>query len=210
MTDDEWGKTADDTAGSSRATDTDRIDRSPAPDRSDVPSRTETTDRRTENGDTQTEESAAAVDPHGPMGTVVPSGSEPMSRLAATAIGVGIIIPVTALVSILPGISAWLVFVGPLVGGGIAGYLRGNDMKESAKTGGLAGCVVASPALLIAGFFIYGPLKVLFGDASAGGADYGLSLLVGVFLLFVTVLGILFAAVAGAIGSMVTDRNAPS
>jgi len=105
--------------------------------------------------------------------------------------------------------SSWLLFAGSALGGGIAGYLRGSNTKESALTGGLAGGIVAIPALLAGGLFLYISGSVLIGDASADGVDVGFALVVAVFFLIAAALSVLLAAIGGAIGAMVTDRPAP-
>ena len=65
------------------------------------------------------------------------------------------------------------VFLSPFVGGAVAGYLEGTDVRRSVKIGGIVGGVVAlvvgSLALL---FFYVGPYETLQAfSAQAGGSQ---------------------------------------
>ena len=67
------------------------------------------------------------------------------------------------------------VFLSPFVGGAVAGYLEGTDVRRGVKIGGLVGGIVAlvvgSLALL---FFYVGPYETLQGlSAQAGGSQSG-------------------------------------
>lgn len=88
--------------------------------------------------------------------------------------------------------------VSPLLGGGIAGYLRGGERLDGAIVGGIASLLAGLPAVVILGFFGWGVIAGL-PDPSVYG---GLSILLAAF--FVGALFVLaVAAILGGIGGVV-------
>jgi len=123
-------------------------------------------------------------------------GSDPSSRILAAIVG--------GVISFLIG---WIPVVGPIPGGAVAGYLRGDDVKESALTGLLANVLAAVPAILLAGLFLVlgGIGAAVDGDGTAAlGIFVWLLIFAGSFLYFFG-----FGALGGAIGAKLTDRRAP-
>jgi|GEM_PF-1301812 len=119
---------------------------------------------------------------------------EPVSRLMAAGIG-GV---VSLFGSLLP-------VIGQILGGVVAGYLRGPDTRESTICGALAGLIASIPSALFFGFLLF--LGIL-GSAAGGGGAEGVVFL---GLLFVTVIGIFvgLGAAGGFVGAMISDRSSP-
>lgn len=156
-------------------------------------------------------------------------GPEPTSRLAAVLVGAALligftvfgpflVIPFVAVLGASVGaleivtLLALLVFglAGPLTSGGVAGYLRGSDLRESTLTGALSGLAVGLPfGLLSSAMWVFlGTFAT--PSTAAGDSSIGLfyaSLAVGIFFQ----VGLLAAVcgAGGAIGAKLTDRRAP-
>ncbi len=122
--------------------------------------------------------------------------TEPSSRAMASLAG--------GVVSFFLG---WIPLLGPLSGGFVAGYLRGDDTKEGAIVGFLANLLASIPGALFVGLFlVLGGLGAVV-DGS-GEAALGLVVWLVIFgAIFVSFYG--FGALGGVIGSKVTDRSAP-
>jgi len=72
------------------------------------------------------------------------SQREPSGRFTAAVIG-----------SVGSFFFGWIPILGPIVGGFIAGYLRGPDKQESALTGVIANVLASIPFLLFAIFGVF-------------------------------------------------------
>lgn len=125
-------------------------------------------------------------------------GTEPTDRKMAALVGGGF----TFGMAIIP-------ILGPVLGGGIAGYLRGSNAKESTLTGMLANAVGVSPLILLAGFmFVFGTLESLLVEGGTSEAIAGLwvySVLFGVPIVYFLICG----ALGGLVGAVLTDRGDP-
>ncbi|PSP54714.1 hypothetical protein BRC82_09270 [Halobacteriales archaeon QS_1_67_19] len=94
-------------------------------------------------------------------------------------------------------VTAPLLPLAAIVGGGVAGYLQRGDLAAGAKVGAIAGAMAAVPAVLFAwlvvGFFLLG-----------GASAFALGSVFAVFVL-VAVVGYLVGASAlgGAVGAYV-------
>ncbi|SEG36467.1 DUF5518 domain-containing protein [Halobellus limi] len=69
---------------------------------------------------------------------------EPSGRLISAFIG-----------SIAAFFLGWLPFLGPVIGGGISGYLRGKNNRESSLTGFFATVIASIPFILFAIFGVF-------------------------------------------------------
>lgn len=122
--------------------------------------------------------------------------SDPTGRYLAAFVG--------AVVSFFLG---WIPLVGPPIGGGVAGYLRGSDTRESALTGVLANVLASIPMLGLAFLFmLFGGVGVLStgdGEAALGMVIWGL-IFAGSFLYFFVLGGL-----GGALGASLSSRRAP-
>jgi hypothetical protein len=123
-------------------------------------------------------------------------GGRPSGRYISGVVG--------ALAAVFLG---WLPLIGLIVGGAIAGYLRGSDNKESAISGLVAHGLASIPLMAIIGFFfVFGGIGVVAsGD---GGAALGLFIWAGIFVVgfvFYFVMG----AIGGVIGAALTSRAEP-
>lgn len=131
-----------------------------------------------------------------PTGTANQAPAEPMGRVGAALVG--------AAVSLFVG---WFPLVGPAFGGIAAGYLRGDDVTESALTGTLGNVIASIPLLLLALLFI--GLGTI-GAIVEGNGDAGLGL-----VIWLIVFAISFAyfyglgALGGVLGAKITDRGTP-
>lgn len=124
------------------------------------------------------------------------SGGDPSGRYLSAFVG--------GVVSFVVG---WIPVVGPAIGGGVAGYLRGSDTKESAISGLIANVLASIPMMgLAALFLILGGI----GAASDGASDVALGLFLWA-VIFVASFVYFFAlgAAGGALGAAVTNRRAP-
>ena len=94
-------------------------------------------------------------------------------------------------------VTAPLLPLAAIVGGGVAGYLQRADMRAGAKVGAIAGALAAIPAFLFAWF--------VFAVLLFGGADVFAFTLIFSVVLFVVVTGYLVGAGAagGALGAYV-------
>ena len=112
---------------------------------------------------------------------------EPSSRLKASFVG-----------SIGAFFFGILPLVGPIIGGAMAGYLRGSDGAESALTGALATIIASIPLLLIAG--LTGLTAIVGGDSEALVSTILLVVLSGAYFYA-------FGALGGYIGSAFSNRE---
>jgi ribosomal protein L40E len=119
---------------------------------------------------------------------------DPASRLMAAGIG--------GVVSLFGGL---LPVIGQILGGVVAGYLRGPDTRESTICGALAGLIASIPSALFFGFLLF---LGIIGSAAGGGGFEGVVFL---GILFVTVIGIYvgLGAAGGFVGAMISDRSPP-
>lgn len=124
------------------------------------------------------------------------SPAEPMGRLAAAGIG-GL---VAFFASVIP-------LVGHIGGGVVAGYLRGDDRRESTICGAYAGSIASIPTVLLFGLlFFIGAI----GGASEGAGSF-IAVVVGgvVVIAFVTGIYAGLGALGGYIGAAITNRGTP-
>lgn len=124
------------------------------------------------------------------------TGSDPSGRYLSAFVG--------GVVSFVVG---WVPVVGPAIGGGVAGYLRGSDTKESAISGLLANVLASIPMIgLAALFLVLGGM----GAASDGASDVAIGLVLWA-AIFAASFAYFFAlgAVGGALGAAATSRRAP-
>ena len=77
-------------------------------------------------------------------GNRVQQGRDPSNRFTAAIIG-----------SIPSFFFGWLPILGPMFGGFVAGYLRGQDKQESALTGTIANIIASIPFFLFAVFGVF-------------------------------------------------------
>ncbi|RQG95190.1 DUF5518 domain-containing protein [Natrarchaeobius chitinivorans] len=130
------------------------------------------------------------------QGTAQHQQKEPTDRYIAAAIG--------AVVSFVIG---WFPLIGPIVPGVVAGYLRGENTKESAITGTLANVIASIPIVLVlALFFGLGALGTLVEGNGEAALGFGV-LLIMVVISFVYYFG--FGALGGVIGAELSDRGEP-
>lgn len=117
-------------------------------------------------------------------------GKEPSGRLISALIG--------GLFSLFLG---WIPFLGPIMGGGISGYLRGSNRKESVLVGTLANVLASIPFILFAAFGTVA--QVVEGTVNT---------FVGWVILMIVVLIYFYGcgAVGGLIGSEFTSRGEPN
>ncbi len=104
---------------------------------------------------------------------------------------------INALIGAVVGTVAGAVLpFGPLLGGGVAGYLEGGDRSDGTKVGLIAGLIALVPTVVV-GFFV----MVLFGLFSVGAGD-GLALgaLGLLFLLIVLAFGLVYVVGLSAAG----------
>lgn len=117
------------------------------------------------------------------------SQREPSGRWIAAFIG-----------SIVSFVLGWLPFVGPILGGGLAGYLRGQNNRESAITGTIANIIASIPFFFFAIFGVFA--QILEGTV---GTFVGWVFLVVISLTYFYGCG----AVGGWIGSEFSNRAQP-
>jgi len=136
-------------------------------------------------------------------------GPEPLGRLTAGVIGgvAGFAIAVTF--NVVPVVGTVLGLAGPVIGGGIAGYLRGSNTKESTLTGALAGVVGSIPLVLFAGLVLVLFGALLVGDGGDITVSGGLMIVAAFIVVFAVVLSAVLSAIGGAIGAGLTDRREP-
>lgn len=118
------------------------------------------------------------------------SQREPSGRWIAAFIG-----------SIVSFVLGWLPFIGPILGGSLAGYLRGQNNRESAIAGTIAKIIASIPFFLFAIFGVFA--QILEGTV---GTFVGWIILVGGALIYFYGCG----AVGGWIGSEFSNRAEPS
>jgi cytochrome c biogenesis protein CcdA len=121
---------------------------------------------------------------------------EPSSRIIASGIG-----------SVFAFLFGWLPFVGPILGGGVAGYLRGSNRKESAIVGLMATVIASIPFLLIGAFVGFANVfQIVAGQHQNPGSAF-----LGFVIFIMLPLGYFYicGAIGGFIGAEFTDRNAP-
>lgn len=111
------------------------------------------------------------------------------------------------------------IFLSPFVGGGIAGYLAGPDIRKGIKVGGIIGVTIAvlfsSIALLYIYYGIYQPLSALMetspdGMAQGAGQTFNaiiLPKLVATALFFGG--SIIGGLIGGGIGSYIAAHQPP-
>lgn len=127
-------------------------------------------------------------------------GTQPSSRFTAAVLG--------ALLSFFVG---WVPFLGPIAGGVLAGYLRGEDTKESAITGSIANFLASLPSLGIAALFL--SLGVLGAATSSDGGGSELAVGLAAWLLIFAVSFLYywaFGAIGGVLGAAMSDRGYPA
>jgi len=102
--------------------------------------------------------------------------------------------------SIVSFLFGWFPIAGPILGGSFAGYLRGQNNKESAITGTIANVIASIPFFL---FAIFG----VFAQITEGtvGTLFGWIILVGGSLAYFYGLG----ALGGWIGAEFSSRASP-
>jgi len=223
MTDDSWGDRTDssETNGDSDSNDwttnssTTDEDGSWGSDRADdgrawgEPNDQYEQDRHPKRGGERTTEH-----PHGGVNQNRQPGPEPTSRLIAALVGGTVGFMAAAVMGVIPLLGLVLGPAGLLVGGGVAGYLRGSDTKESTITGGLAGALASVPtALLMAAFaLLFGFSTIVTPEADGGSAGVGVGIIAifGVFTLMGVAIAVVMSAVGGAIGAEITDREPPN
>lgn len=138
-------------------------------------------------------------------------GPEPSGRWIAAVIGAAASFTIGVVVSFIPIVGGLLGLAGTLVGGGVAGYLRGSDTKESALTGALAGVLVTLPFVLLLAVVMLFFGAMFVEEIAMAGFDGGLFFLVfGVFVMVGVAINAVLSAIGGAIGAMVTDRRPPN
>lgn len=101
------------------------------------------------------------------------------------------------------------VFLSPLVGGGVAGYLKGPDIREGVKIGGIVGSIVAVVSsgivLLITYYSIYQPIMAV-QRAPVMSGEFGYSQILLPYLVvavFLFVSSTVTALIGGGIGSYI-------
>lgn len=127
-------------------------------------------------------------------------GTSPSSRLAAVVLG-----------AILSFFVGWVPLLGPIAGGVLAGYLRGEDIKEGAITGTLANFLATLPSIaLVALLVVLGALGATTGsDADMTNFAIGM----GAWLLILAVSFVYywcFGALGGVLGAAMSDRGYPA
>ncbi|RQG94446.1 DUF5518 domain-containing protein [Natrarchaeobius chitinivorans] len=126
-----------------------------------------------------------------------------------TLVGTGISILSLVLVSYFEPLAVG-VLAGPIFGGFVAGYFRGNDIRQGTLVGIVPGAIASLPATVLVAFLLF--ISLLWG---MGSRDFTTSLVIallpaGIVLLIGAVIGAVLGLAGGAIGARATDRPAPT
>lgn len=107
----------------------------------------------------------------------------------------------TAILGALVTVAAAFVPFSPVLGGGVAGYLRAGDAASAVRTGALAGVLATVPVLVVYAAITWTLLGTGSGLTGLIALVFAVSLLVSV--AYVTVL----SAVGGYLGDLMLGRN---
>lgn len=115
-----------------------------------------------------------------------------------------------AIVSIIAGFLPFVSFVGPLLGGGVAGYLQRAGPRDGAGAGALMGVFLAVFGVvlqILAPVLPAFPAAVVLGPWARG---FGMGMLDGIVAIIAAsaVLLVLVGAVGGAIGGALGGQRA--
>ena len=142
--------------------------------------------------------------PHAAQSTA----SEPSGRLLAGGVGGLVALFCAIFGGLVPLIGIFIVLFGFGIGGGLAGFLRGNDLTEGAIVGTIAGVVGMIPSVVLAGLeaVVFGFAGLAEGDVVAGlGGGLVIVAVFGVVAVFFVGL----AVVGGVVGAAASSHDHP-
>lgn len=125
-----------------------------------------------------------------------------LQRAVISAVGGGI-------VSIIAGFIPFVSFMGPLLGGCVAGYIQRSGPREGAGAGALMGVLLAIIGVILQ---LAGPVLPAFPAAVVLGPwarAFGLGMLNGIvaIVLASAVLLVVVGGLGGAVGGALADRG---
>jgi len=97
----------------------------------------------------------------------------------------------------------------PILGGLVAGYLRGGENGDGIRVGTYAGVVASLPVVLLFAFLL-GGVVVTAGELGLGGAGLVISLGIVFVLLFTVAIIVGLSGFGGYIGVRLWHRNSGS
>lgn len=101
-----------------------------------------------------------------------------------------------AVVSVLLGFIPF----SPVLGGGVAGYLEGEESRDGAKVGLIAGIFAAIPLVLLV---IIGVAVVAFAPQ---GSAFGFAVLIGIIVVGVSFYTVVLSTVGGVLGVYIKNE----